>query len=200
MVGKLKDLYRGRDGGWVVSIATPFDLRELFDELGDAEIDFEIKKHRRSRSLDANSMCWVIINQIAEKLRLSPEEVYQEAIRNVGGVSGIVGVKDCFVDAYCRAWESKGIGFQAEVLPTTGKEGWSNVRVWLGSSQYDTKQMSDLISGLITEAESLGIATITPKEEARLLEKWAKKKEGGKQNENDGGKDHAGAGKEVLAC
>ena len=46
------------------------------------------------------------------------------------------------------------------------------VRCYFGSSTYNTHEMSDLINGTITEAEGLGIETITPAEKERMLSLW----------------------------
>ena len=70
--------------------------------------------------------------------------------------------------------------------------GWATVRVYYGSSTYDTAQMSALLDSLIQDAEALGIPTITPKEEERMLGKWAKKKEG-EHAANTDSKDHGSA-------
>lgn len=46
------------------------------------------------------------------------------------------------------------------------------VRCYFGSSTYNTKEMSDLIHGTVSDAESLGIDTITPEELERMLAIW----------------------------
>ena len=38
-----------------------------------------------------------------------------------------------------------------------------------GSSQYDTAEMSTLINGAVSEAEMMGIETITPEEMERMM-------------------------------
>mgnify|MGYP002522713106 CR=1 FL=1 len=43
---------------------------------------------------------------------------------------------------------------------------------YIGSSHYDTKEMSDFIDGIVSEAEELGIETETPDELARLKAVW----------------------------
>ena len=57
----------------------------------------------------------------------------------------------------------------------------TGVTFYKGSHFYDSKQMARLIDGLIHEAEGLGIATISPEEEKRMLGDWGKKR---KENEN----------------
>ena len=56
-------------------------------------------------------------------------------------------------------------------------EGCTNVILYYGSSVFDSKQMSDLISSLVQDAESLGIPTITDEQAERMIGKWAVKRE-----------------------
>ena len=60
MLARLKDLSFDRDGNQIITLVTKQDCRSLFDELNDKDIDVEIKKHRKKRSLDANAYFWVL--------------------------------------------------------------------------------------------------------------------------------------------
>ena len=183
MIGRLKDLFTGRNGEWVISISTPSDPRGLFDKLHDEDIDVEIKKHRNKRSLDANNFAWVLIDKIAAEMGLKKTEVYLKEIKEIGGITTNVAVKEDFVDSYIEAWKCGHIGRDAWVVPAREeKPGWKVVKVRLGSSDFDTLQMHTLITNLIMEAESLGIPTITEEEEQRMIGDWGKKR---KENEKD---------------
>ena len=46
------------------------------------------------------------------------------------------------------------------------------LRFWVGSSHYDTEEMSIFIDGIVSEAEELGIQTKTPDELANMLSLW----------------------------
>ena len=87
-----------------------------FDELHEHEVVADIKRYSPRRSLDANAYCFVLIDKIAEKLNISKEEVYREAIKHIGGVSDTVCVKDCAVETLTKAWQSKGLGWQTETF------------------------------------------------------------------------------------
>lgn len=52
-----------------------------------------------------------------------------------------------------------------------GKD-FTHYKVYKGSSEYDSKEMSILIDGIISEAEELGIETLPPHEIQRLKEMW----------------------------
>lgn len=183
MIGKLKGLYKGMDGEWIITLSTTLDPRKLFDSLHDKVVNFEIKQYRKHRSLDANAMAWVLIDKIAENTGETKIAVYQKVIREIGGVSDKVCVQDRAVERLVSGWLNNGIGWQADIEPSK-LPGCKTVTLYYGSSVYDTKQMSQLINGLIQEAENLGIPTISDKEAERLIGGWAKKKG---ENENGTG-------------
>ena len=176
MIGKLKDLTINRDGTQNITITVQADFREEFDELANKEVTIEIKKFNRKRSLDINAYLWTIIDKISEKTGIKKSEVYKNAIREIGGVSTIICVKDEAVDSLCKNWSERGIGWLTE--KTKSKiPGCTNVTLWYGSSVYDTKQMNALTDSLVQDAEMLGIPTMTPAETEKLLIQWNKKTE-----------------------
>ena len=176
MTGKLSGLTLNRDGTQNITVTVNEDFSVEYDELKDKDISIEIKKYSKHRSLDANSYAWVLIDKIAEKTKIKKSEVYRNAIREIGGVSTIICVKDVAADALCRGWSEHGTGWMTE--KTTSKiPGCTNVTLWYGSSVYNAKQMADLIDSLIQDAEALGISTITEKERERLLGKWTVKQQ-----------------------
>ena len=176
MVGKLSGLTLNRDGTQNITVTVNADFSNEYDELKDCDINVEIKKYSKRRSLDANAYAWTIIDKIAEKTKIKKSEVYRTAIREIGGVSTIICVKDEAVDSLRRGWEAHGEGWQTEQSKSK-IPGCTNVTLWYGSSVYTTKQMADLIDSLIQDAESLGITTITDSERDRLLQQWGKKTE-----------------------
>ena len=119
--------------------------------------------------MDANAYCWVLIDKIAQKLGLTKEEVYRNAIREIGGVSELICTQKAAVETLCKSWESRGLGWQTETMPSKLK-GCVNVVLYYGSSVYDSRQMSALIDHLVQDAEALGIETMPPDRLARLME------------------------------
>lgn len=168
MTGRIRDLTRSIDGKYVISVQVDDDPRHLCETLKDADIDIEIKKHRKRRSLDANAYAWVLIGKIAEKMHIDREEVYRNAIRAIGGTSTIICIQDKALDVLLEGWRSRGIGWQAETMPSK-VEGCTNVILYYGSSTYDTLQMSLLIDHIVQDAKALGIETLTPRELEEML-------------------------------
>ena len=148
------------------------DFKLMVDELKDCEkLSIEIKPYRARRSLDANAYFFVLADKLAEKLSISKEEVYRNAIRNIGGVSEIVCVKNAAVERLCEGWSKNGLGWQTETFPSK-LDGCTNVILYYGSSTYDSKQMSALIDNIIQDCQAVGIETMTPSEIARLKSMW----------------------------
>ena len=187
MIGKLKELTMNRDGSQNITITVHSDFRETYDELANGDIRIDIKKYHPLRSLDASARAWVIIDEIAEKTGERKYDVYRKAIQDIGGVYDIFCGEEAAIRTLCRNWRDRGEGWMAEITPSK-LPGCSNAKLWYGSSVYDSKQMSDLIDSLIQEANNLGIPTMSPKEEERLLAQWGKKydKKKAKQQKTDG--------------
>ena len=176
LTGRLKDMAFSRSNKQIISIEVNEDFREEFDTLAGYDLDIEIKKHSKKRSLEASAYCWVLCDKLAEKMDLPKEEVYRNAIRHIGGVSEIVCVQEKAYQSLKQIWEDRGIGWQTDILPSK-IEGCVNMVLYYGSSTYDSKQMSSLISQLVRDCESVGISTMTPSEIDAMIARWGQKKE-----------------------
>lgn len=136
-------------------------------------LNVEIKQHRKRRSLDANAYCWVLSQKIAEIIGNTKEFVYKEMIKRVGQFE-IIPIRDEALDRWIEAWESKGLGWQSEVMRDSKIEGYTNTINYFGSSVYNSKEMFILINEIVTQAEELGIETIPENEINSLIEAWGK--------------------------
>lgn len=173
MIGQLRDLTMNRDGTQNITVTVPVDFRAEFDELKSADISIEIKKHHKRRSLNANAYAWVLIDQIAAKMKLDRIDVYREAIRSIGGVSDVVCVPNKAVERLEEGWRAKGLGWFTERLDSK-LNGCTNMVLFYGSSTYDSRQMAALIDHLVQDAESIGIPTVTEAEIERMVSTWQK--------------------------
>lgn len=142
------------------------DLLPIIFNLDREKIyDVEIKEHKNKRSLNANSYAWALINKLGNKLRMSKDDIYIMMLERYGQ-SEVVSVRsDIDVKGYFQYFKEIGRGF------VQGKE-FTHYKVFKGSSQYDTKEMSILIDGIVSECQDLGIETMTPDELERLKELW----------------------------
>ena len=142
------------------------DLLPIIFNLDREKIyDVEIKEHKNKRSLNANSYAWALINKLGNKLRMSKDDIYIMMLERYGQ-SEVVSVRsDIDVKGYFQYFKEIGRGF------VQGKE-FTHYKIFKGSSQYDTKEMSILIDGIVSECQDLGIETMTPDELERLKELW----------------------------
>ena len=132
-----------------------------------------LRPYRKKRSLDANGYFWSLVSALSVAVGSSPTEIYREYIRDIGGNSYIVPVKEELVNEFCDLWCEGHRGRMAEDIgPCRNTEGYHNIRVYIGSSDYDTKQMSRLIDLAIADCKECGIDTLTPEERERLLKEW----------------------------
>lgn len=177
MTGRLKDLTFGRNGEQIISLAVRSDYREEFDNLKDCDVDIEIKKHRKSRSLDANNYCWKLCSMIADKLSddgeiTTKEDVYRESIRQVGVYKDFDLPPDD-AKTLCHAWKMLGTGWTTEQVDFSHDGKCVTTRCYYGSSTYNTKQMSRLIDNLVQDCQALGIPTETPEQIEQIKSLWA---------------------------
>lgn len=133
--------------------------------------DYEIVKRKKRRSTDANAYFFALADKLAEKLSIPKTEIYRNYIKEIGGVSETVCVKDEAVEKLCEGWRHNGLGWQTDTLPSKIK-GCTNVILYYGSSTYNTEQMSRLISMVVEDCKIQGIETRTPDEIANMLSLW----------------------------
>lgn len=136
----------------------------------DKDLSIEAKQFRQKRSLDANAYLWVLVSKMADVLRTSKEELYIEMLKRYGQrEEKLLSVVADAVDMIYRATNNHCCEVGESEL--NGKL-FKHLAILIGSSQYDTKSMSILIDGVVSEAKELGIETMTPKELAMLKENW----------------------------
>ena len=138
----------------------------------DRLYDLEVKEHRKKRSLDANAYCWVLINKLADVMRIPPTEVYRQAIQDISGNNEIIPIKDEAVEQFKQAWSHNGIGWLCKDMGKSKIQGYRNLMVYYGSSVYNSKQMSELIDHLVQDCKALDIETMTPDKLSLLMEEW----------------------------
>lgn len=168
MKGRLLDFSFSLNHKQRITIELDSDFREGFDALKGADLEIKIKKWRAKRSLDANAYFHVLVNEIAMAKGLPDDEVKRALVVDYGTVA--------------RDDDGMVIGFKLpasvsvdDIYPYTKlyKQVEENGRlfncylVYKRSSAMDSKEMSHLIDGTVSEAKELGIDTDTPEQKAR---------------------------------
>lgn len=133
--------------------------------LSEDKLSIKIDKYREKRSLNANNYAWALITKIGDAIRMSKEEAYMLMLHRYGQ-SEMISVKDYVsVPQYIKYCREVG---ESELNGTLFKH-WV---VYKGSSEFDTKEMSIFIDGIVSEAQALGIPTETPDQIAKLKSLW----------------------------
>jgi len=133
------------------------------------ELSVEIKAYRKKRSLDANSYLWVLLNKQAAVLNTNKDELYIQALSNYGVFTHIV-VKANVVERVISEWKTVRELGNVTINGATGVQ----LMCFFGSHTYDTKEMSVLINGVVSECKDLNIETVTPLELERMNNAWSK--------------------------
>ena len=127
----------------------------------DLDKKFEIKEYKPKRSLNQNAYAWELIGKIADNMRLSKEDVYYNMLQHYGQ-SEIISVRaDIDIHGYFKYYEEFGTG------QVNGKD-FTHYKIYKGSSEFDTYEMTIFLDGIIQEAQQLGIQTLTPTQIAEL--------------------------------
>ena len=173
MKARIIDFTFGLNRKQRITVEIDEDFREKYDSLKNGDVRVDIKKYRAKRSLSANAYAWTLIDKIAAVLNVKKEDVYREAIKSIGGVSETICVKEESVNQLRYAWESHGIGWQTETMPSK-LPGCVCVVLHYGSSVFDSGQMSALIENLVQDARALGIETANEEQLERYKDEWAR--------------------------
>ena len=153
-----------------IALQTPNEkMDEVVKLIADDKVEIVIQKRKEKRSLNANSYMWVICDELGKVLGASKEEVYRNAIRQVGAYD-VMAVKPFAYESWVKIWESRGIGWIVEI--ESKSKNFYTIRTYIGSSAYSKKQMSRLIDWLVQEAEEQGIEVLPQDKRSELIENW----------------------------
>lgn len=159
--GKIKDFNNS-----IISIEL-FGAKQITSKLLNAEkLSIKIDKHREKRSLDANGLLWKACTVLAEALNTSKDDVYFEMLKRYGQTF-VCKIPNEHIEKFKRQYKYCE---QHEKLPP--EERAQYFRVWLGSSNYNTKEMSVLLDGVMSEIEDMGLDFTSPNEVADILSAW----------------------------
>lgn len=146
MVGKPKDL--------IIYLATCDDDKE-----------YEVKEYKQKRSLDANSYYWALLTEIANTVRISKEDLHLKMLKEYGETYSILLPAEENIEGLIKYYETESVIKKGDRL-------FKSYKAYLPSSEMNTKQMSVLIDGVVSEAQDLGIETLTPSQIEEIKLRW----------------------------
>jgi hypothetical protein len=142
-----------------------FPTLKMVDELHDAKLSVKIDKFREKRSLNANNYAWKLMTEIGNRTRQSKEDVYFLMLKRYGQSEMISVMAHIPIGQYVKYCEEAGES-------TLHGKLFKHYRVYKGSSEFDTNEMSIFIDGVVSEAKDLGIQTDTPDQIAKMKSLW----------------------------
>ena len=122
-------------------------------------IDITAKKHKESRTLQQNKMLWAIISLISDKLNF--EHTEESTMKIYSELLVSANIKYEFMLILPEAKHILEQSFRAVIdagqsREVNGKE-LRMYKVFIGSSKFDTKEMTELIETALNYASKLGI-------------------------------------------
>ena len=142
------------------------DFEAIVDELKDKDkLSIEVKEFREKRSLNANNYAWKILTEIADALRTSKEEIYLTMLKRYGQSEIISVLAHIPIGEYVKYCEEAGES-------TLNGKLFKHYKVYKGSSEFDTREMSIFLDGVVSEAKEMGIQTETPNQLAEMKARW----------------------------
>ena len=161
------------EGNATITVTVPHQFKDtLHLENLTGVLDVEIKKHRERRSLNANALFWKCVNEAAKILDASNEEIYLRMLDQYG-VQKYIVVRPEAVEAVTKLF--RAVDDMGRVL-VNGKEG-RQLKCTIGSSQYDTEQMSRLIRGITSENKEIGAWVPDEADIGYSLNLWEKERD-----------------------
>lgn len=156
----------------VVNMSIPFTYKSTVQSFIDgfnAANDYELKRVTKRRSLSANGYAWVLMDKIAAALKTTKENVYRQAINDVGVFTEIKVTDADAARRFKQIWQANGLGWLTKTVNDT------TVYAYYGSSTYDTAEMARLIDYIVDEAKRLHIETLPPEKLEIMKTEWGKK-------------------------
>ncbi|MEZ3496114.1 MAG: hypothetical protein K1V97_00855 [Lachnospiraceae bacterium] len=162
---EIADLQFDLHGNQMLTLRIHGDARPLYEACKDKLLSVKCKIFRKHRSNNANAFCWALCNEIANVLRTDKDTVYLTMLKRYGQ-SAVVSVRsDIPFGGYLKYYETEGES------ALHGKP-FTHYKVFKGSSEYDTREMSVFLDGIVSEAREMGIPVLSERELSLLKEDW----------------------------
>lgn len=161
-----------------LKISILLDQRESIsslEEIKEDKLSIEIKKYRKSRSLNANKYFWKLLQEVCDFKDIETIEEYKRRVKELG-IFRQFKIMTQDVKTFEKVWTDRGIAWFCEIADTDyiGDTEFKIINAYYGSSSYNTKQMSRLIDNLVQDCKAVGIETKSPAELESLLRSWGK--------------------------
>lgn len=154
-------------------------IQESINKFIGKEVEVDIKQHRERRSLNANALFYLMVDKLADAMRVSKPYIHNLMLRKYGQLQRIderpVWVVLPETDEVAQKVDEDD---SLHLKPTSelkkGKDGrmYRTYLLLKGSHELDSRSMSVLIDGVLDEARQMGIDTMNPEEVKRIKGMW----------------------------
>lgn len=147
----------------ILSEFVQFDTKILTVQL---DKDEEIYTKKKKRSKNANAYFWELLQQLCEEINLDVITEYRNRVKDLG-IFRQWEIETKNASTFIHMWESKGVAWFCEVVEQI--QDVTIINAYYGSSSYNSKQMSKLISNLVQDCRLVGIQTLEDLELEELI-------------------------------
>ena len=146
-------------GNWLcIHISNAPMARVECEKLKDGKVyTAKIAPKQERRDLDANAMYWALCGKLAKAMGEPPECIYRRHIKDIGNYE-LLCMHTHAVASFGQKWTSNHIGRFIETRASK-INGCTTVLAYYGSSDFDKRQMSQLIDNCIQDCKNAGVET-----------------------------------------
>lgn len=162
-LGKYVGSHMNQKGDLVIEFAIDDEQLDKLEKLREEICVIDIKKFKSKRSLNANAYFWHLVGELSKKLRVDKDTVYLWQLSRWGMWQDVLIKKEAY-PVFSRQFR------MTQVLDED--EEYMTLRCYIGSSNYNTKEMSDLMEGTLIDCKEQGIETWTREEIDAVLAAW----------------------------
>lgn len=143
---------------------------------------FDIKEHKKKRSLDSNAYYWVLVGKLAQKLKISTARLHNMLLRDCGLpflIDGHVSMQPIPDTEAAEEQVLESSTYHLKPTSSVIEDNDGMIFRWYivlrGSSSYNTEEFSALLDKVIAECKAQDIETLSPEELYRMRLKDAQK-------------------------
>ena len=150
-----KDLYK----------TLAIQLERQGQDFKEKEVTVEIKEYKKPRTNQQNALMWEMIDKLAKEHRTTSEEIYDKALKDYG----VISKEPAGILKNGEHHDRMLKQFEHYVIREGQNPNLDYVYMVFGSSTYDTKEMTVLIDGIISDCKEAGIDVDYYSKEIRSL-------------------------------
>lgn len=131
------------------------------------KLNIDIKEYKPKRSLNSNNYAWYLLTQLANSMRMSKEDMYFQKLQEYGQSDIVSLLASVNLGGYIKYYKKFGEG-------TVNGKLFYHYYIYKGSSEFDSKEMSIFIDGIVQDCKEQGISTLDDIEIQRMCDEWNK--------------------------